>query len=312
MSRLGFREAVRRYAILAVLAAQVVVFSLATPAFLSVQNGVNVLDQVAPVGILACAATIAIISGVFDLSMSSVMAVSGITAVLLSNHLGTPLGWLGGVVVGVVLGAVNGVVCYRGRLNSFIATLSTSMIFRGLAIILTGGVIVRSTADSFGVLGRSIGPLTGGAWLFLLVAAISAVVLARTGYGRMIYAVGGNAEAARLAGIQIGVVRVTVFMISAGLSALAGLVYASRTQSAAPSMALGIELTAIAAAVLGGTSITGGQGAIWRGMIGALILILIGNGMNLLAVDATFQLAVQGLLILLAISMDQTLREKED
>lgn len=311
MTRHRLREAIRQYAILAILAVQVVVLSWATPAFLSVQNAVNVLDQVAPVGILACAATIAIISGVFDLSMSSVMAVSGITAVLISNQLGTPLGWLGGVVVGVILGAVNGVVCHRGRLNSFIATLSTSMIFRGLAIMLTGGVIAKATADGFGVLGRPIGPLTGAAWLFLLVAACAAVVLARTGYGRMVYAVGGNAEAARLAGIRIGMVRITAFMISGGLSALAGLIYASRTQSASPSMALGLELTAIASTVLGGTSILGGQGAIWRGMIGAVILILIGNGMNLLAVDTTFQLAVQGLLILTAISVDQALREED-
>lgn len=311
MTRHGLREAVRRYAILAVLAVQVIVFALATPTFLSVQNAVNVLDQVAPVGILACAATIAIISGVFDLSMSSVMAVSGITAVLISSHLGTPLGWLGGIAAGVTLGAINGIVCHRGRLNSFIATLSTSMIFRGFAIVLTGGVIAKTTADGFRVLGQTFGPLTGAAWLFLLVAVVMAVVLARTGYGRMIYAVGGNAEAARLAGIRIGVVRVTVFMISGGLAALAGIVYASRTQSASPSMALGLELTAIASTVLGGTSILGGQGAIWRGMIGAAILILIGNGMNLLAVDATFQLAIQGTLILAAITVDQALRERD-
>jgi ribose transport system permease protein len=306
----GWRSGVQRYAILIILLLQIVILSFATPAFLSVQNFANILDQVSPVGILACAATIGIICGVFDLSMSAVMAVSGICAVLIAERFGTPVGWMSGILVGIGLGAISGTISHRGNLNSFIVTLATSMVFRGLGIVLTGGIISVTAAEGFRTLGQRFGPLTGATWLFLAVVVVTGFILARTGYGRMIYAVGGNLEAARLAGIRIGLVRMSVFMLSGGLAALAGLVFASRTATANPSMATGLELTAIAATVLGGTSILGGEGAIWRGMIGALILILIGNGMNLLAIESTFQLAVQGLLILVAISIDQLLREK--
>ena len=306
------QRAVAIYAIAIVLLVMFAVLSLATPTFLTQRNLVNLLDQLAAVGILTCAETLVIISGSFDLSVTAVMAMSGITAVLAAPVVGAPLAFGAAVLVGLSLGALNGLVVHFGRVNAFIATLATSIVFRGSAIVITGGVIMKAEADGFGILGVDWGILqiTGAGWLFVVVAVASGLLLARTTYGRAIYAVGGNIEAARLAGIRVGLTRVTVFMLSGGMAALAGLIYASRNQAAHSNMALGLELTAIASTVVGGTSILGGEGAIWRGLMGACILALIGNGMNLLSINSTYQQVVQGVLILVAVVADQVVRRR--
>jgi ribose transport system permease protein len=152
--------------------------------------------------------------------------------------------------------------------------------------------------------------LTSATIVFVVVVGIIGVLVAATTFGRRVYAVGGNAEAARLSGIRVGSVHVSAYMISGVCSALAGLILASRAGSAQSSMATGVELTAIAAAVIGGTSILGGEGAVWRGVVGALILTLIGNGFNLLGWNTTYQQVVQGVLILLAVGIDRWLRRR--
>ncbi|GAA0997858.1 ABC transporter permease [Acrocarpospora macrocephala] len=291
----------------------VVALSLTTQTFLTTGNLVNLLDQAAVVGLLACAATIVIISGAFDLSITAVLAVSAIIAVVVTTHAGVPAGMIAAVLAGGALGAINGLVVVTVKVHSFIATLALSIMYRGLAVILTAGAIVypqESRLQAFQALSwpTVLGGITASSLLFLLVAGVCWVVLARTTFGRRVYAVGGSEEAARLSGIRVGTIRVAVFAISGVCAALAGLILAARGGSAQASMGTGMELTAIAAAVVGGTSVLGGEGAIWRGLIGVVLITLIGNGFNLLGWDTIYQQVVQGALILGAVSFDRLLR----
>ena len=310
--RKGIR--VRDFGILAALVAVVAALSLSTDTFLTQGNLVNLLDQVAVVGLLATGATVCIISGVFDLTASATLALSAIIGVLVVQQTNVFVGFVAAVVAGALLGLLTGTIVVRSGVNSFIATLATSIIYRGLAVVVTGAAIVyplTDQAEQFGMLTwPSLFGLTSATLVFVVVVGIIAVLIAATTFGRRIYAVGGNAEAARLSGIRVGSVHVSAYMISGVCSALAGLILASRAGSAQSSMATGFELTAIAAAVIGGTSILGGQGAVWRGVVGALLLTLIGNGFNLLGWDTTYQQVVTGALILLAVGIDQWLRRR--
>jgi ribose transport system permease protein len=305
---------VRDYGILAALVAIVIALSLSTDTFLTKGNLVNLLDQVAVVGLLATGATVCIISGVFDLTASATLALSAIIGVQIVQHTGVLVGFAGAIVAGALLGLITGTVVVRSGVNSFIATLAISIIYRGLAVVVTGGAILyplTDQAEQFGMLTwPSLFDLTSATMVFVVVVAVIGVGIAATTFGRRVYAVGGNTEAARLSGIRVGSVHISAYMISGICSALAGLILASRAGSAQSSMATGIELTAIAAAVIGGTSILGGEGAVWRGIVGALILTLIGNGFNLLGWDTTYQQVVQGVLILVAVGLDRWLRRR--
>jgi ribose transport system permease protein len=304
----------RDYGILAALVVIVVALSLSTDTFLTASNIVNLLDQCAIVGLLAAGATICILSGVFDLTASATLALSAIIGTQVVQILGVPLGFAAAVLAGAMLGLLTGTIVVRSGVNSFIATLATSIIYRGLAVVVTGAAIVyplADQADDFNVLTwPSLFGLTSATMMFVVVVAVVGVLVAATTFGRRVYAVGGNAEAARLSGIRVGSIHVSVYVISGVCSALAGLILASRAGSAQSSMAVGLELSAIAAAVIGGTSILGGEGAIWRGVVGALLLTLIGNGFNLLGWDTTYQQVVQGALILLAVTLDRWLRRR--
>ncbi|MER7370271.1 ABC transporter permease [Nonomuraea wenchangensis] len=291
----------------------IVVLSISTSTFLTTGNLVNLLDQAAVVGLLATAATLVIISGSFDLSITAVLALSAIVAVAVTNVAGVGPGMIAGVLAGAVLGTINGIVVVRIKVHSFIATLALSIIYRGLAVILTAGAIVYPAEDrltAFQALSwpTVLGGVTAASLLFLAVVAVCWIVLARTTFGRRVYAIGGNEEAARLSGIRVGQIKVAVFAISGVCAALGGLILASRGGSAQASLATGMEMTAIAAAVVGGTSVMGGEGAIWRGLIGVLLITLIGNGFNLLGWDTIYQQVVQGALILGAVSLDRLLR----
>ncbi|HEX3790583.1 MAG TPA: ABC transporter permease [Pseudonocardiaceae bacterium] len=305
---------VRDYGIVVALVAMIVALSLSTSTFLSVSNLVNVLDQCSVVGLLAAGATVCIISGVFDLTASASLALSAIVGVQVSRVGGVFVGFAAAVLAGALLGYVTGSIVVRSGVNSFIATLATSIIYRGLAVVVTAGAIVyplTRDATDFGMLTwPSVANLTSATIVFVVVVAAIAVLIAYTTFGRRIYAVGGNIEAARLSGIRVGQIHISAYVVSGVCSALAGLILASRAGSAESSMATGEELTAIAAAVIGGTSILGGEGAVWRGVVGALLLTLIGNGFNLLGWNTTYQQVVQGVLILLAVAVDRYLRKR--
>ncbi|RZT60904.1 monosaccharide ABC transporter membrane protein (CUT2 family) [Microcella alkaliphila] len=306
----------RDFGIVFGLLAIVLGLSVSTTTFLTPGNLINLVDQATVVGLLAVGATLCIISGVFDLSATATLAVSAITGIWISQTFGFAAGFIGAIVAGVLLGTITGLIIVSTKINSFIGTLAISIIYRGLAIVLTAGAIVSppaEIAESFRFFAER-GPfgLTWASILFGVTVVVLGLMLSQTTYGRRIYAVGGNAEAARLSGIRTGAVRVGVFAISGACSALAGLVLISRAGSAQPGMATGLELTAIAAVVIGGTSIMGGQGAVWRAFVGVMILTVIANGFNLLQWDTTYQQVVTGALILIAIAADSLFFKKRN
>lgn len=312
-----FRESLRRfqireYGIVFVFVALFVTLSLSSDRFFQKQNFFNILDQWSAIGLLACAATICIISGVFDLSQGAMVSVSAVVACKVAVSTSPWVGILAGVATGVGLGIANGLIVHFTRINSFIGTLATGIIYGGLAIIITGGNIVTVIDPQFGVLGQNdwLGLKFTG-WVFIAFAVVSGILLARSRFGRYVYAVGGNAESARLSGIRVGLVRGSCFALSGLAAGIAGVLLASRTTSAQADLGRGMELTAISAAILGGTSIFGGEGAVWRAVLGVLLLAMIGNGFNLLGINTTYQAIVQGALILVAVAADQLLRRRE-
>jgi ribose transport system permease protein len=312
VSRRAFR--LRDYGILVALVAIVLALSLSTSTFLTTSNLVNLLDQCAVVGLLATGATVCILSGVFDLTASASLALSAIVGVEVVRLTNVLVGFGAAVLAGALLGFITGMVVVRSGVNSFIATLATSIVYRGVAVMVTAASIIyplsRQAAD-FGMLTwPSVFNLTSATIVFIVVVVVIGIVVAATTFGRRLYAVGGNIEAARLSGIRVGSIHVSAYVISGVCSALAGLILASRAGSAQSSMATGMELNAIAAAVIGGTSILGGEGAVWRGVVGAFLLTLIGNGFNLLGWDTTYQQVLTGCLILFAVTMDRWLRKR--
>jgi ribose transport system permease protein len=312
ISQLAFR--MRDYGIVAAVVAIVVALSVSTDTFLTASNLVNLLDQTAVLGLLAVGATVCIISGVFDLTASATLAVSAIVGVQVTTMTNVFVGMVAAVIAGAVLGTITGLVVVRSQINSFVGTLAMSLVYRGLAVVVTGGAIVyplANQAEDFGMLTwPSLFGLTSATMVFVVVVVLIGVLVAATTFGRRLFAVGGNAEAARLSGIRVGSVHISAFMISGICAALAGLILASRAGSGQSTMATGMELTAIASAVVGGTSILGGEGAIWRAIVGAFLLTLIGNGFNLLGWDTIYQQVLQGVLILFAVTMDRWLRKR--
>ena len=308
------RVDLKDFGILGGLLAIVVFLSVSTTTFLTGQNIVNLLDQTVIIGLLAVGATLCIISGVFDLSSSATLAVSAIAGVFFTTRVGIVAGFLLALLVGGILGAITGTIIVTTKVNSFIGSLAVSIIYRGLAIVLTGGMILSVQTDQlqafrFWAL-PAVGGFSGGTLLFAAFIVVIGLVLWGTTYGRRIYAVGGNMEAARLSGVRTPLIHVSVFAINGVCAAAAGMVLASRAGSAQPAMGIGMELTAIAAVVIGGTSILGGSGAVWRTVVGVIILTVIGNGFNLLRWDTTYQQVMTGVLILVAVAADAWLARR--
>ena len=305
------RVDIRNYGALIAFVVLFVTLSIASSHFLTKGNLSNILDQWGPLGMLTIGETICILAGVFDLSVGSMVSVTAVVGTKVAVHGSPTLGLLAAVFAGLGLGIVNGTVIHLTRINSFIGTLAMSVVYSGLAILITGGNTVTVIDPSFGTLGQgSFLGITYVGWFFLGFTAVAIVFIGRTTFGRYVYAVGGNQLAARLSGIRVDMIRGGCFAISGLAAGLAGMLLASRTQSAAADVGAGFELTAISAAVVGGTSIFGGDGAVWRGFLGIMLLALIGNGFNLLNINTTYQQIVQGGLILIAVAADQLLRRR--
>jgi ribose transport system permease protein len=296
---------VQEFAIVGIFVALCIGLSLASPAFLTVQNVRNLLDQNSATGIIACGETLVIISGSFDLSVGAIYALAALIAVMLSGHIGPAGAIVVAVASGLVLGCFNGACVVFGRIHSFIATLATQYVFNGLALVISGGLIVQATNPGFLTIGQDRGlGINFTIWIFAGVVVATALLLTRTLWGRHVFAAGGNAEAARLSGIRVGFIRGSVFALSGATAALAGVIAASRVGNAQAGIGSGLELAGIATTVLGGTSIFGGEGTIWRTVLGVLLIGVIGNGFDLLGLSATYQQIVEGLLIIMAVTAD--------
>jgi ribose transport system permease protein len=279
---------------------------LAAPYFLRVRNLLNILVSVSTIGIISVAMTIVIVSGGIDLSIGSVVALTGVLVAQLSHQAPMPVAVIIAIAAGVAVGAFNGAAVTLARINPFIVTLSTLSIVRGLAIRFSGGLTQSIDSEGFGFLGRGfVLGVPFPAIVMVLLFAATAWVMGWTVFGRNIYAVGGNAQASRLAGLPVTSLSLTVYIISGLSAALGGVFLTSQLGAAAPQAALGLELSVIAAVILGGTSLTGGKGTIWGTLLGVLIMGTLNNGLTLLNVPSENQDVARGSVLLLAVGLDQ-------
>ncbi|MFV0407957.1 MAG: ABC transporter permease [Propioniciclava sp.] len=317
-------EFVKKYAIVGILLLLIVLLSVMTQGtFLRPQNLINVIVQISAIGIIATGMTFVIIIEGIDLSVGSVIALAAVVSASLAQVVGASnamypgfqvpviVAILGGLLVGAAAGAVNGFLVTRFRLAPFIATLGMMTAASGLASIYTGGRPVSNLKDGFNWLGQgSIVGIPVPIVVFAIVAALGHIVLNFTRFGRHTYAVGGNIQAARVSGINIDRVKFTIFAVTGMLAGLAGMMLAGRIGSGQPTLGTGIELDVIAATVIGGTSFTGGVGTIWGTVVGALIIGIINNGLDLMDVSPFWQKVVKGVIIVLAIIIDEMKNRK--
>lgn len=296
------------------LLALCVFLTVSTDAFLSLRNGLNILDQITVLGIMAVGMTFVILIGGIDLSVGSVLALSMMVMGWTANTAGLPLG-LGiafALVASAVCGLIVGILVTTFRVPAFIATLAMMSAARGVANMITDGQQIVGFPDWFMMMAidRHFGVLTATVFLMLAVAAIAWVFLHFRSEGRTLYAVGGNPEVARLAGINVQLVTILVYVVSAVLAGLAGIVLAARLDSAQPSSGFGYELDTIAAVVIGGTSLSGGAGGIGGTLIGVLIIGVLRNGLNLLNVSPFLQQVIIGVVIVLAVGAETIRRRR--
>ncbi|MDR0362101.1 MAG: ABC transporter permease [Planctomycetota bacterium] len=302
----------RRYAILIIFCALAVVISLVTPKFLSAQNVMNILRQSSIIGLMAIGTTFVIIGGGFDISVGSTLALTAAAVIGMQAHMPWPWAVLAALAVGLLIGLVNGVLAAIVGIVPIIATLGTMTIVRGLTYIYTGGYPIVGESEPF----REIG--SGRAWIipypviFLVVMVLFwQFVLSRTRTGRYVCSVGGNKEATRLSGVPVDFYHILTFVIGGLTAAMAGVVYASRLNSATPLAGNGYEMDAIASTVIGGTSVSGGEGSIFGTLVGVLMLNIVSNMFNLWGVPVHVQHLVKGVIILLAVGIDSYGRKAE-
>jgi ribose transport system permease protein len=301
----------QEFGVVLILMAMMVFLSVYTDTFLTSTNIFNILRAFSWIAISAFGQCLVIITGGVDLSVGSLMGLSGLaSAMLLVRGVPVPIAVLGGLAVGLIVGVANGLMITKGKLPPFIATLGTLLMARGLCNGLTGGWPVRDLPQSFRTLGQHDIPLGNlGVPLplvfMLILAVISSLFLSRTTWGYRIYALGGNEQATRLSGISTDKVKIMVYSICGLLTAIGGVLMTARLGVAAPTAGTAYELDVIAAAVVGGTSFSGGEGTILGVLVGAAIMQVLRTGLVLVGVSAYWLQAVQGLVIVVAIMLDQ-------
>lgn len=295
-----------------------IVIGLLSDKFFTVTNGWNVMRQISVNICIATGMTLVILTAGIDLSVGSVLALCGaITASLLKNGIEIPSqnlyigftllgGVLAGVLVGSLLGFFNGWTITKCKVPPFVATLAVLTIARGLTMLWTKGFPISGLGESFAFIGTGwfLGiPLP--VWISGIIVLIMVFLTQKTRFGRYIYAIGGNESAARLSGIRISRVKMAVYAISGALAAIGGIIVTSRLDSAQPNAGITYELDAIAAVVIGGTSLSGGRGSVWGTVLGAIIIGVLNNGLVLLDVSPFWQQVVKGLVILVAVIIDK-------
>ena len=294
---------------IAALIILIVFVSVLNPAFLQVNNLLNLMRQLIINGFIARGMTFVILTGGIDLSVGSTLAfTSAIFAGLLQNGMNTGLAIVITLALGLCLGLINGLLITKGKLAPFIVTLATMTIFRGLTLVYMDGRPISGPKDNFAFQFLGKGQVFGIPFqviLFLIVYIVLSTLLNKTSHGRKIFAVGGNEKASFISGIKIDKVKVLVYVISALMAVVSGLVLTSRLNSAQPTAGSAYEMDAIAAVVLGGTSMTGGSGSLTGTLIGILILGVLNNGLNLLGVSSFYQQIVKGVVILIAVLIDR-------
>ncbi len=297
-----------RFGVLIAFAIMLIFLSFATKTFLTPKNLINVVRQVSVNGIIAVGMMLVLLTGGIDLSVGSVVALSGVVAASFAQS-GTypiivPVAM--GLLVGVLVGAVNGFLIVRVKIVPFIATMGMLSMARGVALVYSNGRPISNLSDSFRFIGSGslLNALPVISLIMLACFVVGYVVMNKTRFGRYVYAIGGNEKASRVSGLKVDQVKYLVYMLSAVFASLAGVVLAARINAGSPASGEGYELDAIAAVVIGGTSLSGGVGTIWGTLLGVLIVGVLNNGLDLLNVSSYYQLITKGAIIVLAVAMD--------
>jgi len=292
------------HAIIFLMILLAIIVSIIQPRFLTGQNLMNILNQIAVIGVLACGMTFVLIIGCIDLSVGAQMSVIGIIAVTLANGMGDVAAILLPMIAGLVLGVVNGgiMASINGRLGeSFIITYGMQSVLAAAALLISGGLFMMVTNTTvFSQIGKGLNPV----WVFFALVIICQFVLTKTHFGRNVMFMGANPAAARLSGINVRVYTMVVFMLCGFITAIAGTLLPSRVMAANPNAGINYELDAIAACVVGGISMKGGSGSFVNTLVGVLVIGVLGNILNLLKVSTYEQMIVKGIVIALAVALD--------
>jgi ribose transport system permease protein len=300
-------QSARRYGILFAFIILLALVTASDNGFLDSKNLFNMGQQWAPVGVMAIGMTLVLISGGFDLSVGGTYALSAVIVSSMTQHGHSALtSALLALVIGAAVGLVNGVLITKININPLVATLGSGQVVRGLALVYSnGGTYNINPGGFYDKLGSGyVGPVPIPLIVMIGIGVVLAIVLARSDYGRSLYAVGGNAEASYLSGIRVDGIRILAYVVAGMCASVAGAIYVGRVGSAQGSVGTGIELTVIAAVLIGGTSIAGGEGAMWRTGIGIAILAVLQNFFNANNVNAFWQSVVQGGIIIAAVGLD--------
>ncbi len=303
--------------ILLAFIAELIIFSQLSPFFFTAENLLNVSLQVSITAIIAAGMTFVILTAGIDLSVGSLVAFVGVVSASVlkisdSFTISLTAALLAGLSVGAFSGAIAGFFVTRFNITPFIVTLALMTIWRGAAFVYTDGRPVWNLPESFGFIGNGrIFGIPFPTFIMLAVFAVSFVVLKYTRFGRYVYAVGGNIRAAKLAGVKTNLILISVYMISGVLAALGGIILTSRINSGQPNAGLMYELDVIAAVAVGGTSFFGGRGSITGTFIGSMLIAVLRNGLNLMNVGSYIQQVIVGIVILLAVMIDQLRKDKE-
>lgn len=299
-----------KYGTFIVLLVLVLIISLMNPKFLTMYNILNVFRQVSINGLIAFGMTFVILTSGIDLSVGAILGLSGmILGLMITAGVPDYLAVLSVLLIGAMLGLFNGVLISKVRLQAFIVTLATMTMFRGVTMIISDGIPAMGLTNDAPVLDFfSQGSIFGIPFpmiIFIIVFFILLIILQNTVFGRGVYAIGGNEEVARLSSMPTDRIKTMVYVISGLMSALAGVILTSRLSSSQPTAGMSFELDAIAAVVIGGTSLAGGRGRLFGTFIGVLIIGVLNNGLNIIGVSAFYQQFIKGLVILLAVILDR-------
>ena len=303
-------DILRKFGIVIALIILLIAFSIASENFFTPGNLITILIQTSINILLAIATTYIILTGGIDLSSGSVVAIAGVVFALLGKEdsmVPPAIAVIAGVLTGLAFGALNGVIVAKAKVAPFIVTLGTMTIARGIALLVADGRPVPSMAQGFkDFAGKSPLGLPNIVIVMIIVAVVFTFILTKTKFGRYVYAIGGNEEAARASGIATSNIKLAVYTMAGAIVGLAGVLQACRINVGQPNVGEGFEMNAISAVVIGGTSLSGGVGSMWGTLIGAFIIGVLNNGLDMLGVSSYWQKVVSGAIIIAAVMMDRT------
>lgn len=298
---------IKKFSTVILLAVMLVFFSLVSENFFAAKNMINILRQVSVLSILTAGMTFVIISGGMDLTVGSMLGLTGVICAKLLTTTG--LGSVWSVVitlfVACLFGTLTGVIIVYLRVPAIVITLGMMTVARGIAYILSGGIPIYDIPDDLVAIGQGyVGIIPIPVIIMLVIVAIMGFILKKTYYGRFVYAIGGNQEAARLAGVSVNKILISLYAISGFLSGIAGIVLMGRVSSGAPTSGTGMEMDVVTAVVIGGISINGGKGTMFGAFIGALIIGVLSNGLTIMNLGEYYQQVVKGIVLILAVTFD--------